>query len=207
MDYGKADFLCGKLFQRILECLCRTLKISLDDNLEFLNFAVGNVCVKGFCICPSNSLCCFKALEFLSLCSKVTGIALAFCNLEWVSCIRHGLNTKHFDWHGRSCFLYLLTLVVKDCPYTTRVDSCNERIACTEGSALYDNCSNYTASLVDAAFDNLTFCAAVILGLKLKDFCLDKNCVKKVVYTLSLEGRNIYILSVATPCFRCKAVL
>ena len=79
-------------------------------------------------------------------------------------------------------------MVVKHGTYTSGIDSRNKWVASFKSTALNNDGCNYTTSLVNTAFNNLSFRTAVVLGLKLQHLGLDKDCVKKLVYALVFES-------------------
>ena len=206
MNYIYADFTCRKLFKRSLESFCRSLKVSLDDNLKFLYFMRFNIleqCIKS---CLLNSFSSFVTFKFLTLCCNCTCFFIVFCNLEWITCVWHFFHTQNFNWSRRTCFLDSASAVIKHGTYTTRINTSNKRISQFESTALNNYRRNYTTALINAGFENLTFCTTIKCSLKFKHFCLKKNSIKKIINTHFLFSRNMNVLCISTPFFRSKSL-
>ncbi len=143
--------------------------------------------------------------KFLSLVTNQTGLFFIRSYLERISSTRDIGKSNYLNGCCRSCLFNLIALVIKHSPDPTWVDTCYIVIALTQRTAFNKHTSDDTPTLVNAAFDNLSLCAAVGVYLQLEHFSLQQYGIEQLLNSCLLQCGNLTVESRPTPGFGHQA--
>ena len=207
MNHADADFIVGQLFQRLGDSFYRTLYVCLDDQGQFLHFALFDLAEQVIqsdllVLVELRLLCLMLPLFYQFSCQT-----LIFYCVERIACFRHFCQTGDLYRYRRTSRFHCLPLIVGHDTHTADCGTCDNDIADVQGTVLYQQGSDWSASLVQTGFYDSTLCTAIRICLQFAGFCDQQNVFQQVVDALAGLCRNRYADHVAAPFFADHAVL
>ena len=101
------------------------------------------------------------------------------------ACVGNVIKTKNLNRNGRPCSLNVLTLIINHGTYFTVACACGYEVAHLKGTLLNEYGGNGSASLIKLGLDYDTSCFTLGVSFKFKHVCGKKDCLKKIVDTVT----------------------
>ena len=182
MDDLNNNFIVTQLQKTLLDCLYRSLNISLNNNIKFFEVTfldlveqiiqrhLGLRLFQKFYLVLGNKCLCKRSCFFIRLTSY-----------EYFSRIRNIIQTKDLNRLGRTCFFHTSSLVIHHRSYTTMSASCCDRISYVECTFLYKNSCNRSLTFIKLSLDHKTTCGTVRVRFQFHNLCCQKDHLKKIL--------------------------
>ena len=200
MNHPQAHLGLRDIVQGIFEGTDRSLNVTLDDQVEFLERtfldAVEEVVERDGA----------TVREFLGpqtqapLRRCLTRGPLVVDDSELLTRCRHAAQPKHLDWHRRAGGRERVTLEVEHGPHAAVGVADGDNVTDPECSSLHEERANGPATRVKTRFDDGTRRTRCWVCLWVDiDVCDEKDRLKELVKTRPLFGGNLDKLVAATP--------
>ena len=115
--------------------------------------------------------------------------------------------TDYLNGNGRTCTLYIFSVVVNHGAHTTDSVSDYHIVALVQGTVLYKHGSDRTSSAVELRLDDDALRALFRIGAELLDLCDKEHALEQLFNTLTGHGRDGDAYRVASPCLGDYIVL
>ena len=178
----------GEFQQRVGEGFDRTVDITLDDNIEFLEVANGDTAanlVEGHVLLGAETL---LALQLCTLGGDVLGFLLAFGDVEGVACLTGACETKEkHGLRGTGGHNLLVTLVVHGAD-TSADGTGNDGVAFADSTVFDKQFGDVATTFVERALQDCTLGTLVGVALQLHDVGLKDNLLQQFLDIDTLLG-------------------
>ena len=148
MDHIYLDLFSRQLDQRVAQCFYRTVHVTLDDDVQFLEVTQSNTTAK---FVQGQDLLCTQALftsQLFTFVRDLTGFLIAFNYMECITCSRSTVQSQNQCRFGRSRFFHALITFVEHGFHTSVAGSCQYDISYFQSTIRYQHGSYITTSLI-----------------------------------------------------------
>ena len=148
MDDIYLNLFRRQLDQRVAQCLNRTVHVTLNDDVQFLEVTQSNTTAQ---LIQRKDLLRTQALltsQLFTFVGDFTSFLIAFNNMECITCGRCTVQSQYQSRFGRSCFFDALVTFVEHSLHTSVAGSCQYDVSHFQSTVRYQYSSYISTSLI-----------------------------------------------------------
>ena len=149
VDHVDLNLGSRELDERVAQCLDRTVNITLDDDIEFVELTQ---CTQAANVLESAAMLSALHLLALQLLAAVGDLAcflVGVHHVELVTGSRSTVQTKYQGWRRWSSLLDALVALVEHSLYLTVVSTGEHNVTHSQRAVINEHCGNVATSLVE----------------------------------------------------------
>ena len=191
MDYIYLNLFSRQLDQRVAQCFHRTIHVTLNDDVQFLEVTQCNTTAQ-FIQCKN--LLCTQALftsQLFTLVRNLTSFLIAFNNMECVTCGRSTVQSQNQCRFGRSCLFHPLITFIEHSLHTSIAGSCQYDVSDFQSTVGHQYRSYITTSFIQRRFNDRSCCITVRIRFQIKHLSFQQYFLHQIFHTYTFLGRDI----------------
>ena len=148
MDDIYLNLFRRQLDQRVAQCFHRTIHVTLNDNIQFLEVTQSDTTTQLIQCKDFLRTQALFASQLLTFVGNFTSFLIAFYHVECVTCSRSAIQSQNQCRFGRSCFLDTLITFVEHSLHTSVACSCQYDVSHFQSTVRYQHSSYISTSLI-----------------------------------------------------------